>query len=400
MKALAKRKSYHVLFLLFLTACVVFTSCLHFLLDAFYVQPAVLRRDRIEAPLEPKALEAKISALKPLWKCKDPKARMGRSEKVVFVHVYKTAGMSIRELLMRYALNCHAGIGLVSDCSGISNESSLGKSRHWVNGFGTKKGQPCRVRSINRAQEDMTLPHMHMEQSQLQDMDLLAGHLPLGVASAWTNSSRVQYITFFRSSIAKFVSGVMYQKKDQKYSFEDIVDLIHKRVRGELKQKRHREGYSAYLLTPQQKKLFYRTNSKSNTIEGRTQQVIENLSSDNIIFGIVERMSESLELIQYVIDADNEQTSLFENFGMTTHAAIQGNSTLIKKQKVNNPSKFSTASVIAALEEDPHFFAQLQEYVKYDQQIYHQALKFHTLQHQNVRQVRTQKSIKEVARTS
>lgn len=330
--------------------------------------------------------------LSPFWKCYDPSAvQQGRPEKVIFVHVFKTAGMSIRELLLRYAVSCHAGIGLVAQCSGVSadslqqHSSSASRMGQWINGFGSNHRKPCRVKAIDRNQTDISLPKLRMEPRQLSHLDLLAGHLSLvGNDSGFSASSQsIQYIIFFRSAIAKFVSGIMYQKKDQHYSFHDIVTLIRKRVRGELKQKKYREGYSAYLLSPQQKQMLYgSSNHTKNNVEIRIQRIIDNLHLENIVFGIVERMSESLEIIQYVLDSEEEQTPLFESFGMVRAQSATQADWLPPTRKVNNPSKFSTNSIIAELKKDPEFFAQLQEYVKYDEQIYLQALDLHTQQYQ------------------
>ena len=355
--------------------------------------------------------------LKPLWKCTDPNnddmiISKGRPSKVIFVHVFKTAGMSIRELLLRYALACHAGIGMVSECSGLSPDSlllsSTNSNEKWMNGFGSKEGKPCYVKAINRTKADISLPHLRMQSSQLAHLDLLAGHLSLGAGAAFSNSSdTVQYITFFRNAVDKFISGIMYQKKDQNYSFEQIIELVHKRVRGELKQNKYREGYSAYLLTPQQKQNYYgrsttttttttttssAQNKDNNTIESRVYQILENLQQENIVFGIVERMSDSLELIQYVLDAEKQQTELFESFGMTRITGGDGNGNLSATpiaspaKKVNNPSKYSTASVVEELKKDPKFLAQLDEYVKYDQMIYLQALNLHNQQYRELQQ--------------
>jgi hypothetical protein len=244
--------------------------------------------------------------LTPLWKCSDPQvmsADGGRSKKIIFVHVFKTAGTSLRELLLKYALACHAGIGIVSECSGVSVEtiesaiaSNKNISQHkknvkWVNGFGTKRGTKCQVRAISRTRQDITLNNLRMEQNQLTQLDLLAGHLSLGVGAAFsTEEDDVQYLTFFRNAVDKFISGIMYQKRDKHYSFQQIVELVHKRVRGELKKHKYREGYSAYLLTPQQKELFYgstkATNLVNNTVESRTQTILDNLDNlnGNILF--------------------------------------------------------------------------------------------------------------------
>jgi len=340
----------------------------------------------------------------PLWACSSESDRPNkRSSKLVFVHVFKTAGMTLRELLARYAHQCQRGIGLVSECSGLSADSISGlrrqntkknnhnthptKNDYWINTFGSKRGKFCKLQAMN-ATHIISLPNGQVRAPLTSSqLDILGGHLPLlGTASSlavWDETpSRVQYLVFFRRAMDKFVSGIMYQKKDQNYSFQQIVDLIQTRVRGELKQRKYREGYSAYLLTPQQKELFYGGSSQTS-VEERTQQILQNLEQENILVGIVEQMSESLELLQFVIDKKREQTPLFEAYGMKRHEN-DGNDSSHRNHssgKVNNPSKFSTSSVVAVLEQDKEFFAQISEYVKYDDLIYNHALRLHALQY-------------------
>jgi hypothetical protein len=426
-----KKNHCRIALLLFLAATVMMSLGLHFIITLtmesadsppshplrFSQGITRTRNQQMIPPSPPKQIMELTTSfhaetLKPMWTCSnddDPNARQkdgGRRRKLVFIHVFKTAGTTLREVLLRYAVSCHAGIGIVSECSGVSVDSITGtnttrRRHHWVNGFGTKQGKPCRMKVIDRNQKDNTLPNLHVDGRHLHELDILAGHLSLGVGSAWSSAAalseknhfkhkgndEVQYIAFFRNAIDKFVSGVMYQKKDQHYSFHDIVDLIRKRVQGELEQHKYREGYSAYLLTPQQKQRFYGAHSsrRSSTIEERTRQILSNLEHENILVGLVERMSESLELIQYVLDSDYELTPLFESFGMITNGMENEESTTRRKSEVkkNNLSKFSTSSVIEELQKDREFSDLLTEYVKYDALIYSHALKLHTLQYQN-----------------
>ena len=278
------------------------------------------------------------------------------------------------------------------------------------------------MKSVDRFQNETTLPNKKITSSMVvSQLDILAGHLPLGAGDhAWrrddnnnngvvvvdqtstsnpthhnNNNTIIHYVTFFRHPVTKFVSGIMYQKKDQNYSYDDIIELIRHRVRGERAQGKYREGYSAYLLTPQQKEVYYGNNFSvnSSTVEDRTQQILRNLSDlrkYHLLVGIVERMSESLELLQFVIDGDYEQTYLFESYGMKKRQQgdlkgdNNGEANTTVPAKVNNPSKFSTESVVDELRKDADFYAVLEEYVKYDHQIYAHALNLHKMQYRQL----------------
>lgn len=253
------------------------------------------------------------------------------------------------------------------------------------------------MKALNRTQQSITLPTKQIKSSLIEELDILGGHLPLGVGAIWGNAAnrspppRIQYVTFFRNAIDKFVSGIMYQKKDQSFSFEAIVELIQKRVKGELRQGKYREGYSAYLLTPQQKERYYSLDGQqlpNSSVQGRTQQILENLDQENVLVGIVERMSESLELLNFLIDSDQEQAALFQSFGMKPRGQSTSNAdeelSASTSPKKNNPSKFSTSSVVAELQKDEVFWDLLSEYVKYDDAVYRHALQIHESQYQSL----------------
>ncbi|CAB9527706.1 unknown protein [Seminavis robusta] len=373
------------------------------------------------------------SIIDPIWTCSSSNNTSNtgthhNNHKLVFVHVFKTAGMTMRELLLRYAVACHKGIGIVSECSGLdtfNNSSSVSSSTTtsasiWHNGFGSKQGQPCWMKALPRSNHDNdndnNTPMSPQQSSSPQQMDtdtvatkldVLAGHVPLGV-DEWLvpldNNNHhhyrttVTYLAFFRHAIDKFVSGIMYQKKDQNYSYPDILELIKKRVKGELHQNKHREGYSAYLLTPTQKQHFY--TKKKSTVEERTQQILRNIQEEPILVGIVERMPESLQLLQFVIDSRQEQTPLFEKFGMVTQEAKvhidDSNNNNPSQKKRNNPSKYSTSKVVQELKKDEELWPLLQEYVKYDTLIYERALQLHKQQYEAMIALQQQRTIPQI----
>jgi len=128
------------------------------------------------------------------------------------------------------------------------------------------------------------------------------------------------------------------------------------------------QNYASYLITPYQK------NIQGLDRNSRTQLILENLVKYNVIIGVVDRMSESLELLYNVIDRKHEMTRLFEHFGM--------NKPKDKKKVVVNQSRFSTSAILNELKKDEEFFPLLVEYVKYDQMIVDFARRIHLLQYE------------------
>jgi hypothetical protein len=72
-----------------------------------------------------------------MWTCSDPNAsKHGRRKKLIFIHVFKTAGSTFRVLFAKYALQCHVGYACAVGCSGLSRESVTTKDK-WANAFGS-----------------------------------------------------------------------------------------------------------------------------------------------------------------------------------------------------------------------------------------------------------------------
>ena len=87
-------------------------------------------------------------------------------------------------------------------------------------------------------------------------------------------------------------------------------------------------------------------------------------------------MSDSLELIQSVIDVDREQTSSFEQL-INPHQKAHGLS--------ENQSKLSSSEIVRILKEDEEISKMLKEILKYEFEIYEFAVQVHKLQLEELR---------------
>jgi hypothetical protein len=138
---------------------------------------------------------------------------------------------------------------------------------------------------------------------------------------------------------------------------DELVKLIKQRVKSARRQGKYYERYTSYLITPQQRYSLAEKNI-SLSMHYRVNLTLHNLIQYNVIVGIVERMSESLEVLQYVMDSQNELQAMFQEFGMnsTSQSAV-----------VMNPSRrVPTSVVLQELEKDELFMQELREYVKYE----------------------------------
>jgi len=237
------------------------------------------------------------------------------------------------------------------------------------------------------------------------DIDLLAGHMPIGVHRYWHQAAQWQqqeerlsnitavrqnqndnvlYVTFFREAVAKFVSGVVYRKAEsgelQRMTQDDVAKHIVDSVRQDRRHKKYGDGYSSYLLTPEQKEeLLVNRMNKNDAVsmDLKLQMMAENLVTLPAVIGIVENMTSSIDLISKAIDPSNEARKILRAPDESTTNANGG----IRA----NEGKMSTGRIIELLKQhgndDGEFYrTDLLEYVKYDDALYRFAVKLHEMQ--------------------
>ncbi|GKY91984.1 hypothetical protein MPSEU_000170000 [Mayamaea pseudoterrestris] len=307
-----------------------------------------------------------------LWTCSNEHTdskRRRRHTKVVFVHVFKTAGSSFRMLFLNYAQKCKFGISIVAHCSELSTASML-NGTDWRN----KDNSKCRHKTMDR--RGRGVKELVTRNVMDEHVDIAIGHLPLG--TQWGSSIAqlvprrnddsndfIQYICFFRSPVEKYVSGVIYSNKQYK-SYPATVKATVKRIKtfvtNEVKHGKFRESYSAYLLTPWDK------DQKPPTVEERTELIIRNMVQYPTVIGIVEKMDSSLELILHVVDQGNKVASLFQQ--------ASGNGVVLNKSR-----GVSTKEVVAILQADTELYPMLQLYLQYDAAVYEFAMQLHDRQY-------------------
>ena len=299
--------------------------------------------------------------LRPVWNC-TTEAIEARHTKIIFVHVFKTAGSTMRRILGSYARACHAGFSILASCSNLDYQLVNSTHARWE----APDGGLCRqILAMDRNQQRIPLKTDRSINNEFlrEHVDLLAGHLPIGIHEYWNHEAHAQpmYITFFREPVAKFVSGVIYVRKDEKnLSYDDIVRTIRDRVSADLDRNEYRHGYTKYLLTPSQKR------SLPMSSEDQVQMILSNIVDMPTVVGIVERMKESMELLAHILDGNHEHHDELLNAQETTQ---------------ENKGVISTSEVIRQLQQDPVFFAKLEEYLKYDKMVYEVACRLHQLQY-------------------
>jgi hypothetical protein len=310
--------------------------------------------------------------MEPMWSCRDPNSLQGRKKKLVFLYMYETTGSMIRALLQEYAQMCHAGIALIFLCTWVSFFSL--ERGDWQNGHGHHKDKCQMRRAASRdGTEFNDMPHVSTSFLE-QNVEILAGHLPIGSDHSWKNDAGthvdVQYMTFVRDPIHKYVSGI------PRLPMKETVASIKRTVSEAVNAGLYLDQYSTSLIMPIQRAVFD-LYGITPTHEESANLAMKNLAQNNVLIGITERMSESLEMIQYVLDKDGVLDELFENFGRKD---AEGN---VKETRVTQ-SRLLTANIVEELEKDADFMSAMREYVKYEEQIRQFALAMHWRQYESI----------------
>jgi len=311
--------------------------------------------------------------VQPIWKCGE---RLNHSKKFVFVHIFKTAGSTLRYLFHLYAKHCRTGWALVVGCSGLSVQSM--EYGHWAKANGSR----CKFKkSVTFSGDEIKPSYPYINTTYIRDnVDLFGGHLPLGAGESFRKEDgtpeSIRYFMIFRNPVEKFISGNLFKhRNNHNITFDILVQEMKSLVNDARAKGKYYNGYRAYCLTPFQEK--YKL-GKMDVIS-TTELMMQNLIDYNVILGMVDQMPQSLEILHHELDSDGKTKRLFLHFGMKDS---NGN---IKRPQILNKSVFSTSEFIAELKKDQEFYPNLVEYVKYDQMLVDFARKLYLLQYNAIK---------------
>lgn len=326
-----------------------------------------------------------------------------------FVHVYKTAGSTLRSFFSSYARACRKSLMVIVSCSGAT--PAAGENWH-----------PCRLKSVMDARrrivehdymKDRVYPTVNATVLQ-RHFDILAGHYRLGATDHVFQEHRhadsdggshflrtpARHIVFLRQPRERFVSSILYRAKqfsmNKKDTVEETARFIKKRVHDSRQENDYQTSVFKYLLTPEQAQIKENKTFRSTVqlVEHQTRLAIWNLIQYNAIVGMTEHFAESMVVLKHVLLPD-EYTSderkeksrvLFEEYTTNsnkTSIRLADNIPATRK----NPSQMgtiSTSSVMVELEKDKIFMREFEEFLKYEQIVVDFGLTMFWLQHDAV----------------
>jgi len=314
------------------------------------------------------------------------------SGRLIFVHVFKTAGSSFRSFLLDHVgPTCGKSVVEMAGCSHISHASILGNQSdtYWksIDEKGRCYTPLTRIVNNNSDNQNMTIVRRRpLNVGWVEKYgDIVVGHLPLGLHAylnqhdnSSTSSStphNYQYVTFVRDPVHKYVSGRLYLHPE--WTMEEAVSNIQAKVTHAVSKREYYNAYERYWTTPQQKE-----NATILSKEDTVRQLQQNLVDMNVLVGVVEDMGASLGLLQSVLDADQQLTGILQ----TLNPSLGGNHSKNSSSLVVNQSRLSTTAIVRQLTDDTAFVRQVRAYLKYEFRVYNFAVALHDRQVAQLRQ--------------
>ncbi|KAL3809294.1 hypothetical protein ACHAXA_009418 [Cyclostephanos tholiformis] len=344
-----------------------------------------------------------------------------------FVHVYKTAGSTMRTFFHELAYACRRTWVSLAKCTGLLPSSIESRDGRWrpcmieevADGRGRRKAQYVRVGGRDYRRFHFGKISNPTFESKV---DIFGGHVRLGTGDRiYRNSTRsggrggvVRYIVFLRDPVERYVSGVLYQNKvsGRNEGLEEVVKKIKDRIANARRDDKYWDKSLSYLLTPAQRVATTKSNSTPSSTAGRPPSgaearamlAIRNLHEYNVIVGMTERMAESLAILRHVFLSsgmeiplkDDGAEAVFKKYGLLVAPLTEdgiGNRTLPSVSAVgvhaNKSSRktLSTSAVVAELAKDEGHVLLMDEYVKYERMITDFAWTMHNLQYECVMRV-------------
>lgn len=240
---------------------------------------------------------------------------------------------------------------------------------------GSKSGVKCPLQTASIDRDGKLLTRKYVQASLLKgSIDMIAGQVPIGSHEQWQNNHNkvvdAQYVVSFRCPLSWFISSMIDRIKlqaesDDRVETESVVAAIKERVESDLSSDMYHEVYARYLITPSQIS-WVKKEEADLGIEHRVELSLTNLKKSNALIIISERQSESLEGLKYIIDRNGVHGEAFKKAQQQIEKKMGGDPVITK--------------VLTSLKEDEIFFPRLQQYLKYETQIYDQAKDMHQRQ--------------------
>ena len=321
------------------------------------------------------------------WSCSSNK----ESRKVAFLHVRRSGGSIIHALLRGYATLCHAGMAIVTQCFDVGLPFLQGKS-YWTNmgSHSPHQGSECLLRYLQernstsdhsrdlKRQKSSSLQPVTTNLLQQKHMDIVSGQIPMGIDAFWNTTQQFQapidmrYIIMIRDPLARYVSQFVVSAKAKKWTVSQMLEVLSETVQSRLQHDIFHETLSNSLITPQQRHWVEREHVRW-TLERRVNISMANLVRMPVLVGRLDRLPETMRLIQSMMDPDKRLGTAYEYYSSSDKLKLmqEGSSATARKK---------SRDLVAAIRSNETLYQSCQEFLKYEYQIYNFASRIHQAQ--------------------
>ena len=254
-------------------------------------------------PEQYRSHQARLASLPRLTCEKDAvvdKARTVADEPVLlFIHVFKAAGSSVRELFRRYAERCGRRWACLVQCAN--------------GGQATDRGVlPCRLRdtvNLNRASVVQPNGAQTGARAMRRNPDaaglgvgahIIGGHYHYGMHAILPPERPYFYFTVVREPLATWISGLRYNNKELK-----TVEKLTTAMTSEMEKRGHYANAITYLIEASRTKRA----SAANKLHFALQH-LENVA----VVGAVESWQTTLDLLTHVLDGDEASPAMWNRY--------------------------------------------------------------------------------------
>jgi len=276
-----------------------------------------------------------------------------------FIHVFKTAGSTVRSLLDQVATSYKCGSSLLVGCAGqngFTDDDTCVVKTHQRRGFKfSSKDKDKDKDSLNRNSE---------LQKYVRSSTFIYGHMKDGVAAHLQmdiDESDIFKMTFIRDPIERWISAALYSRQVQhirantkEVDDEELFEIIKGKS---LEVQPTFNIYPMYILTLEELALHE---------EGAEQAelTIKKLKAFSMV-GVVERWEESLDFLSTILNTKGAK-AIIERFKTKASNSYQK----IRESQGGGTSR-STSSWVKLLQSDaPDHYNQLKESLKYEYMVY------------------------------
>jgi len=282
------------------------------------------------------------------------KTRDVRSEPaVLFVHVFKAAGSSVRGIFRRYADKCQKRWACLVQCQ--------------RGGLPTRTTVPCRLRDMVNLNRRLVMGEDGRRNPRTENLGALAhvvgGHFHYGMHAMVPPGRPYFYVTVVREPVSTWISGMRYHDK----SLKTVQDV--------------RLAAEKYL--PRRSNRFYQNSlTYLGAVDGlplgrkapmpvKLVSALQNLE-DVLVVGVVESWPTTIDLLQAMLDPSDGAPYMWDRYREAP-------------RKKNTASKsLSSADVVRDLRGDG-YWADIRRFLLFENAFYAAALARHALACKHVR---------------